>query len=377
MITPRVHKSKSSRRFAIVLTVVICALLYACMVLAAIPQSPPQPQEVFRQVDLELLPRIEPEVVEAEDVIDESAEDAIEEPEEVAPEPAEVSQAAPEPSVARDVPQKVDINLDDLMPTGLEVDLAAPSNPEPTRTRNMGGGGANTPRRIELEEGGELGGFDALKGLDSPAMPQANRPGTGSQGAERLKIDLAEGSGAGSGTDGQGGSLLGGGDVLGGPKGRDLTAGGSSVEVGMRDLESFGENYAEVDFKALVEWMRQNPRDLPVAVKQRMQRGNWDPSLLSSRVTFMIGDRSFDLLLMCKEELYEVHIMLVESVGVTYLIDRSFRQESNQLVTGTVRLGIDQDISVVSSRMRPASDQRNKEFYAIFLSWWDSVKDEI
>ena len=375
MITPQLHTNTRSGRFAIVVTSVLSGLLYLFLVIVGVPESPAQPQEVFKQVDLELLTRIEPEpeIAETEESVEEPEPEVdAQEPQEIQPDPP-----APRPEQVSEVPQKVKVDLEELLPDGLDVELPTPSNPDPTRPRRAGNSGERTPQRIELEEGGELGGYETLQGLESPTLPKADRPGTGSSGPDRLKIDLAEGSGSGEGVAGQGGSLLGGGDVLGGPKGRDQSASGSSVEVGLQELESFGDDYADVDFRALVEWMKLNSAELPVAVKQRMQRGNWDQSLLSSRVSFTIGDRSFDLLLMCKEELYEVHIMLVESVAVTYLIDRSFRQESNQLVTGSVSLGPDQDISVVSSRMRPASDQRNKEFYSIFLSWWDSVKNEV
>ena len=369
MITPRIEDNKKSGRLALVVTIISCGFLYAGLLFFGFSEAATPPQEVFRQVDFELLPRFtpepepEPKIAEEinEEVNETEVEDVIEEP---PPAPAEIP----------NTPQKVEINLDELTPPGFDTEIE-PSAPDPTRERRPGNTGNESPQRLALNEGGDLGGIETLDGFETPSVTSSrNRPGSGGESGSGLKIDIAEGSGPGEGNAGIGGTLPGGGDVLGGPKGRSSAEGITTVEVGLQDITSFGEDYANVDFKALVEWMKNNPAELPVAVKQRMQRGNWDDGLLSSRVTITIGDRSFDLLLMCKEELYEVHIMLVESVAVTYLIDRSFRQQSTQLVTGTVTLGGDQDIQVVSSRMRPASDERNKEFYSIFLSWWETVK---
>ena len=370
MITPRIHTKKKSGRLALTVTVLSCALLYSGLLFFGFPEAATQPQEVFRQVDFELLPRFapepdpEPEIAEDinEEVVEEKIEEVVEEP---PPVPAEI------PST----PQKVELNLDELTPPGFETEIE-PSTPDPTRERRPGDGGNETPQRLALDSGGDIGGIETLEGFETPSVAGSrNRAGSGGSTGNGLKIDISDGGGLGDGNAGIGGVLPGGGDVLGGPKGKSGAEGITTVEVGLQDITSFGDNYANMDFKALVEWMKQNPAELPVAVKQRMQRGNWDEGLLSSRVAITIGDRSFDLLLMCKEDLYEVHIMLVESVAVTYLIDRSFRQQSTQLVTGTVSLGGDQDIQVVSSRMRPASDQRNKEFYSIFLSWWETVKE--
>jgi len=368
MIAPKIHDKKKSGWLAFVVTLVSCAGLYALLIGVGFPEAASQPQEVFKQVKFELLPRFtpapEPEI--AEDVVEDISEEEVEEiPEEPTPEPAEIPKT----------PQKVQLDLDALTPPGFENEIT-PSNPDPSRERKLGNTGNDAPQRLELDAGGDLGGIETLKGFDSPSVSSTKRRVGSSGGGDGsgLKLSMEEGGGSGEGVTGVGGDLLGGGDVLGGPKGREGVAEGiTSVEVGLQDITSFGDDYANLDFKALVEWMKNNPSELPVAVKQRMQRGNWDDGLLSSRVGISIGDRTFDLLLMCKEELYEVHIMLVESRAVTYLIDRSFRQQSTQLVTGTVSLGLDKDIQVVSSRMQPASDDRNKEFYSIFLSWWEGI----
>ena len=372
MIAPKTHNNKKSNVWALAVTAISCIALYVLLIGVGFPEAASQPQEVFKQVDFELLPRFappsEPEFATAEEIVEDINE----------PEPEEtIEDIAPTPTEDSRVPQKVQLDLDALTPPGFETELT-PSNPDPSRDRRLGNSGSTAPQRLELDAGADLGGIETLKGLESPTASNTKRrvgtAGGGNGGG--LKLAMEEGSGLAEGESGLGGELLGGGDVLGGPKGRDGVAEGiTSVEVGLQDITSFGEDYESLDFKALVEWMKKNPAELPIAVKQRMQRGNWDASLLSSRVGITIGNRAFDLLLMCKEELYEVHIMLVESREVTYLIDRSFRQQSTQLVTGNVTLGGDQDIQVVSSRMRPASDERNKEFYSIFLSWWEEIEE--
>jgi len=180
---------------------------------------------------------------------------------------------------------------------------------------------------------------------------------------------------ASSNLTGTGGRVAGieGGSQLGGPTGRgtDLTG----VEVGMKSLEDFGEDYTAIDYRALVEWMKDNPEDLPVPAKRLMSEGQFDQNPLTSRVPFFINDRQFDLLLMVSEERYEVRIILIENEDATYLVDRGFRGESNRLDVGNV--GYQEDrIAEIDSQMRDAGIEQTEEFYGIFLSWWDSVKDE-
>ncbi|MDI6401632.1 hypothetical protein QLX67_06470 [Balneolaceae bacterium ANBcel3] len=302
-------------------------------------------------------PRVqEPEVQETPDDSPADEESHIEEVVE-AEAPAEVS-----------TPQRID--LQDVLPEGVQVDLTvartarndvAVQDPVQSQPRAL---------RIEETEMERIGGLQTLSGnnLSAPNAERASR-NLESEGS----IGLADGSEIGGGRRG---SLNGGGgSLLGGPESRN--AGRVGHEVGLRDLGDFGDEYSDMDpiINDLIAWMRENPSDLPVPVERRMEGGRWDDNNLTSRILFYIGDEQYDLLLMAKEEDLELHIFLVENkVDVTYLIDRGFRGESNSLRIGNVGYQ-DHDIAHVDSQMRPAGLQQTKEFYQIFLSWWENMDE--
>lgn len=149
-------------------------------------------------------------------------------------------------------------------------------------------------------------------------------------------------------------------------------------EVSLRNLSDFGADYSDMEpiIHDLIRWMRDNPATLPAAVRRAMTDGRWGLDYLTSRVLFFIGERQFDLLLMCKEADLEVHIFLIEERSdVTYLIDSGFRQQSNSMRRGGVDY-YNEDIVQVDSQMRPAGRQQTEQFYQIFLSWWNSLEIE-
>jgi hypothetical protein len=70
-------------------------------------------------------------------------------------------------------------------------------------------------------------------------------------------------------------------------------------------------------------------------------------------------------------------VVLIDGNEVTYLIDEGFKKHSNYLRLGSLTRQTDGEIMRFGSMMREASDRRTQEFYQIFLSWWDTVKDEV
>ena len=80
---------------------------------------------------------------------------------------------------------------------------------------------------------------------------------------------------------------------------------------------------------------------------------------------------------MCKESLNEVHIVLVDEDDATYLVDRSFQKMSTLFREGNVQRSLSEEIVAVNSRRNSASDARSKEFYGLFLSWWEQAKKEV
>ena len=143
----------------------------------------------------------------------------------------------------------------------------------------------------------------------------------------------------------------------------------SEVEIGEFEPESFDGSAAD----RLARWMRANPADLPVGVRAHV---NYQPSFLTSAVPFTSDGRRWQLFLMFNESLRELHIVLVEGDRSVYMIDRGFQEESRSLREGTVRRA-DGEIVAVDSRSVSASGDRARDFYNVFLSWWESVQDDV
>lgn len=157
---------------------------------------------------------------------------------------------------------------------------------------------------------------------------------------------------------------------------RGKSGGEAAVKVDLKGLNDFGDNFRNFTpiYRALLEWMRRHPVDLPEVVDRFM---GFQPGNLTSRVLFNIEGRRFEMLLLCVEATYEVRVVLVEGDDVTYLIDEGFKKQSNYLRLGSLTRHPEGEIMRFGSVMRAASDRRTQGFYQIFLSWWDTVKDEV
>lgn len=144
---------------------------------------------------------------------------------------------------------------------------------------------------------------------------------------------------------------------------------GSEVVIREYEADSFGGSEAEV----LATWMRAHPAELPVGVRVHV---NFEPSFLTATAPFASGGREWELFLMFNESLRELHIVLVEGDRSVYLIDRGFQEQSRSLREGTVRR-FEGEILAVDSRTGVASSDRARDFYNVFLSWWEVAKQDV
>lgn len=143
----------------------------------------------------------------------------------------------------------------------------------------------------------------------------------------------------------------------------------SEVVIGEFEPESFDGTAAD----RLAAWMREHEAPLPVGVRAHV---NFQPSFLTSTVPIVADGREWELFLMFNESLRELHIVLVEGNRSIYMIDRGFQEESRSLREGTVRR-TGGEIVAISSRTASASSDRAQDFYNVFLSWWNAVKDDV
>jgi len=149
---------------------------------------------------------------------------------------------------------------------------------------------------------------------------------------------------------------------------RPTAGAGADVEVSEYRSESFDRSEADL----LAEWMRSHAAELPVGVRAHI---NYQPSFLTAAADVVADGRRWELYLMFNEVLQEVHVVLVEGDRSVYLIDRGFQETSRSLREGTVRRSRG-EIVAVNSRSSAASSERAREFYNVFLSWWETTKAE-
>lgn len=302
------------------------------------------------------------------------------------PEPTETGpeQKRPELASTARVPQRLNLEteLKDFNVDLTQPDLAKPGPQKPAASgvdikNSPAPVRATTPSLSESDFSANLD-YDATNlSTRLPAGTRGRRSGNEQGNDIRLGSggDAAFGSGLGDGTA----PTAGGNADLGVP-GRGNSnrgqGGQAAVKVNLKGMDDFGDNFRNFTpiYRALLEWMRRHPADLPEVVDRFMgfQAGN-----LTSRVKFNIEGRRFEMFLLCVESTYEVRVVLVENDAVTYLIDEGFKKQSNYLRTGGLVRQANAEILSFGSVMREASDRRTHEFYQVFLSWWDTVKAEV
>ena len=146
-------------------------------------------------------------------------------------------------------------------------------------------------------------------------------------------------------------------------------AAASDVEIAEFSAESFDGSEAE----RLALWMRANAGELPIGVRVHM---NYESTFLTSTALFNSEGRNWELFLMFNESLRELHLVLVEGNNSVYLIDRGFQEQSRSLREGTIRRSAG-EILAVDSRTGVPSGDRARDFYNVFLSWWEAAKVDV
>ncbi len=284
--------------------------------------------------------------------------------------PVEIEQPVefePPPEPSRPAPAtKIDL-------TALNAELTTLAKPGKSLSqRNLESkpvsGAKQSSSRLNLQKSTVLSGLNSLTGDSKQRLrlPGRGRGGRSKSGATEISVGSGSTLEPGAGKD-----LSAGGLTLGAPQAKEMDAG--AIEIGMVDMSGVAGEFEDLSpiYRPLVEWMQRNPAQFPDVVNRFMEKGAGD---LTSKVTFRIGGREFEMFLLCKQKLYEIRICLVEGNESTYLIDRGFKENSRFLRIGQANRTPTGDILSFSTSRRAASDSRTEEFYQIFLSWWESVK---
>jgi hypothetical protein len=361
MISPEPREDESERRRVAVLTTTGLVTLVALLVAFVSVPNFASPQEEFRKLDPQRFAdfQTEPEPKPKENESENESESEEEESPEKAQEDAE-PQRAPERVEAPEV-STGGLNAN---PT---TSQATQQSQDPSSSESSGG---NSSVEVERKDVGEAGGAETFDGPSETALPSGDN-NQATSGADGSGISIAEGSGSGQGSstgDDLGG---GGGEVAAGEGGPAGGEGGASVEVSLKDVSQ--EDYGNLEVSKLIKWMKQNPAPLPEGVEQFV---SYEEDYLSSRRRpIEVEDETYELYLMCKESLKEVHVVLVQDNRAQYLVDRDFRKQSRKFRAGPVQRSGGEIVSV-QSQGKPRGEEAER-FYGVFLSWWGEAKKDV
>ena len=147
------------------------------------------------------------------------------------------------------------------------------------------------------------------------------------------------------------------------------------VDVPLKKADDLGNDFENLKpiYKALVEWMKKNPRELSNVVRTFMGYKAGD---LTSKVDITLSGTPCEIFLIVNEEQYEVRVCIVQNNEATLLIDKGFRQQSNYFRIGSVVRAAERRIASFGTSQESASAEKTTQFYRIFLSWWEQVNKD-
>ncbi len=289
-----------------------------------------------------------------------------------APKPVKIDQPVkfePKPAVPPKPTAVEKVDLSTLKNATFEsLSKPAASLNKKAMTKEAAGASAQTKIDLKNSAGSGLGGLKTLSGESSQKLklPMTGRRGGGGSSSTSLALGSGKNLESGSDRDYGGGT-----PSLGAPQTKQV--GGGAAQVAMVDMSQLGNDLSNLSpiYHELVEWMKSHPAEFSEVVKRFMEKS---PGDLTAIVNFRIGGREFQMFLMCKEKLFEVRICLLEGNDSTYLIDRGLNEKSSFLRIGSVSRASSGEILAFGTVRQAASSQRTEQFYQIFLSWWESVK---
>lgn len=133
----------------------------------------------------------------------------------------------------------------------------------------------------------------------------------------------------------------------------------------MADIEEERPDEA-VDVNAILDWMRLVPGELPPGILRHV---DYQPGNLTATAHVESRGEHYELYILARVPIREIHVVLVGQEHTYYLIDRSFQGEGRAFRMGTARRN-DGVITGVFSEERAASSVEARVFYDIFLAWW-------
>ena len=120
----------------------------------------------------------------------------------------------------------------------------------------------------------------------------------------------------------------------------------------------------------ITRWMRLQPAELPPGIRRHV---GYQPENLTATADWVQGGKVYEIYMLVRVPLRELHVVMVSGDETWYLVDRSFERQGRKFRAGNARRegGV---ITGVVSEERPAASIEATAFYKIFLTWWDQER---
>lgn len=227
------------------------------------------------------------------------------------------------------------------------------------------------------------GGTSSLSDLDRPNLVTESindlKSGfiQGSQGDEVSLVNIRGSEGISSIDDL--GLAKGGGD-LGEDVGLDLEKSLGTDNEGGKGLRvvqgSKGDGKAKDNWNALIAWMKRHRANFSEAMKGFME---YSPGDLTSIIrNFPINSKQYTIFLLCKIELKELYIAILEGNEIVRLVDQGMNEKIQSMKKGSVLIN-QQRGQVTTVEYSEVSDflSQAAPYYRIFYYWWKTVKGSV
>ena len=122
-----------------------------------------------------------------------------------------------------------------------------------------------------------------------------------------------------------------------------------------------------VDIEEFLRWMRLAEGELPPGIKRHI---GYRPGNLTALASLEHNGALWELYLLARLPVRELHIVIAQGDKTFYLIDRSFQREGRSFRSGYARRDRGVIMGVVSEE-RAAASKEAVQFYDVFLTWWD------
>lgn len=120
--------------------------------------------------------------------------------------------------------------------------------------------------------------------------------------------------------------------------------------------------------QAIVEWVIQNPQEIPMVVRSHMDYVEGDHV---TRAGITIAGETVDLFLLVRQGYAQLHVLLIQGADSYLFFDRGIRNEASRFRVGEVSHGGGEVLRIVSREREITSDEAQR-FYNAFISWWET-----